>query len=266
MRITNWWEAIALPVIADNFSGWNLADLAKILTASISQCAVKCFQENDGKICTTLSGGLDSSFCLAKIREFFGSKAEIHTFTTGGYEEYPDVQFARMVSRYFGTIHHELIPSENEIRDAGEKLSFLWEDDLSELGDIAVFLTYQNIARQGFRCVIAHDGIDELLGGYWEHRKHEFPEDKEKAFRELWAKLKKEHLVPLERKARHFGIQVIFPYLQGAVVEYISKIPLDDRTSREVSKIPLRTIAEKYLPQEIIERSKKGFCSALDKR
>jgi asparagine synthetase B (glutamine-hydrolysing) len=48
-------------------------------------------------------------------------------------------------------------------------------------------------------------------------------------------------------------------------VKYISGIPVHERTSHDESKIPLRNIARKYLPPEIIERQKIGFCSGLDK-
>lgn len=264
-KLTGWREAIALPVIAGRMGKWSFAELEKILMESIVLCISECLRENKGAVCTTLSGGLDSSFCLAKIREMVGMGVEIHTFTTGGSEKYPDVQFARKVSQCFGTIHHELIPSKEEVRKAKKKLRSQWKDEPQGSGNVAVFLTYQNIAQHGFKCVIAHDGIDELLGGYWEHRKHKNEQIKADVFQDFWRRLEKEHLLLLERKAHHFGIQVALPYLQKEVVEYIAKIPLDSRTRLRESKIPLRTIAKKYLPKEVIKRNKKGFCSALDK-
>ena len=262
---TDWREIIALPIIADGMGKWSFTELEKVLTESIALCVSECLRGNKETVCTTLSGGLDSSFCLAKIREIVGTGVVIHTFTTGGSEKYPDVQFARKVSQCFDTIHHELIPSKEEVRTAEKKLHSRWKDEHQGPGDVAVFLTYQNIAQHGFRCVIAHDGIDELLGGYWEHRKHTDEQTKAKVFQYFWWIIEKEHLLLLERKACHFGIQVVFPYLQKEVVEYIAKIPLNSRTNLKESKVPLRTIAKKYLPKEVIKRNKKGFCSALDK-
>lgn len=262
--LISWKDAILLPVIS-NRARWSFVGLEKVLTNAIALCVSECLKINKGVICTTLSGGLDSSFCLAKIREIVEPDVEIHTLTTGGSEEYPDIQFARIISWRFNTVHHELIPSEGAIKKAEKKLYSLWKDESRRPGNVAVFLTYQNIARYGFKCVIAHDGIDELLGGYWEHRKHDDEKKKAEVFREFWGRLEKEHLFLLERKAQHFGIQVVLPYLQKAVVEYISKIPLASRTTFKESKVPLRTIAKKYLPREVIGRNKKGFCSALDK-
>lgn len=262
--IFKWRDAVLYPVISREMNPrWMLDELEKRLTRAIEKCSMACIKSNGGKICTTLSGGLDSSFCLAKIREIFGDSMEIHTSTIGGSENYPDIKFAKQVSERFGTIHHQFIPSADEIQAAKKEMEGICPD--KQRGDVAVFSLYKEISSLGFKSVIAHDGIDELLGGYWEHRDCEMLSDKESAFRYFWSRLKPDHLLPLEKKAAHFGIEVLLPYLQWEVVDYISKIPLNDRTSASVSKMPLRSIAEKYLPIEIINRNKKGFCSALDK-
>lgn len=263
-QVFPWREASLLQVIStDNNFNWSLRKLEKIFAEAIKVCATTCMKSNKGKICTTLSGGLDSSFCLAKIREIFGSGVEIHTFTIGESENYPDVIFAKMVSEKFGTTHHQIIPSAEEIKSAEDEMDVICP--FTQAGDVAVFIVYKAIASAGFKSVIAHDGIDELLGGYWDHRKHKSCSEKEASFRYFWSRLKPDHLLPLEKKAAHFGIEVLFPYLQWEVVDYIAKIPVNERTSFDVSKIPLREMAEKYLPPEIINRQKKGFCSALDK-
>lgn len=264
-KISAWRQSILIPLISEEKMEYIPDVLECVFTNAIEICAKECLKRNNGEICTTLSGGIDSSFCLAIIREIVGPNVAINTFTIGGSEQHPDILFARTISEFFNTIHHELIPQRREINEAKNELSFRWINEPQRPGDVAVFLTYKNIAKLGFRCSIAHDGIDELLGGYLEHRKHKNRKKKTDAFQSLWARLEEEHLTPLEEKASHFGIGVIFPYLQEVVVEYISKIPIDERTSSEVSKIPLRNIAKKCLPLEIIKRKKYGFSSALEK-
>lgn len=264
INIFPWRSGIKLPVISTPNKSWNRAEFEKILKIAISTCVYYCQQENNERIGTTLSGGLDSSLCLAIIRSLVGTRVEIHTFTTGGSIEHPDIQAARSVSKLFGTIHHELIPTKQQVEQAKQKVFSTWRDEPNRLANVGVFLTYNHIAREGFRSVLAHDGIDELLGGYWEHRQPNDEKEKIKAFETFWGNLANDHLLLLERKARHFEIEVIFPYLQQAVIEYISAMPVNERTTRQVSKIPLRTIAEKYLPREIIDRKKIGFCSVLD--
>ena len=260
LRLTPWREAAALPVIVPSVK-WSFQALERVLTRSIRRCAQFAL-ERDGAIATTLSGGLDSSFCLAKIREIYGEEVMIFTFTVGGSASHPDIRHARIISRIFKTIHVEIIPIQEQLT---ETETILKKNRLSvSPGDIAVFLVYQWMASYNFRTAVVHDGIDELFGGYWDHQKAQIMKEKKEAFVDRWARLSKEHLLPLEASAEHFGIHVALPYLQKEVVRYISRIPLNNRTSREESKIPLRNIARKYLPIGVIERQKLGFCSALD--
>jgi asparagine synthase (glutamine-hydrolysing) len=262
-EINDWREVVKLPILVK--PRWTLDELEMILTQAISDCIFEYFGRGYGEIYTTLSGGLDSSFCLAKTREITGSERTIRTYTIGGYHGHPDIEFAGTAASYFGTFHNTIVPSAPEIKIAENELYSLWKDESRDLGNVAVYMLYRHMAESGVKCVIAHDGIDELLGGYWGHRESTESDLKEPAFEFYWERLSPDHLFPLVRKASHFGIKVIFPYLQKEVVEYISKIPIDERTSREESKIPLRRIAEKYLPVDIIKRKKFGFCSALDK-
>ena len=74
-----------------------------------------------------------------------------------------------------------------------------------------------------------------------------------------------DHLQPLEAKAAYSRIRVIYPYLNPRVIDYISRIPPADRTSRDNRKAPLRKLARIYgVPEHVILRPKKGFCGALD--
>lgn len=265
MALTKWREALQLPVIADEINtNWDLETLEIILEGAISSCAAECYTANKGRIVTTLSGGLDSSLCLAIIRKMVGSKVPITTFTIAGSTEHPDFIYAKRMADRYGTTHITWVPTRKKISDAEAQMHSLWPDSPIEEGDAAVFLVCENIASHDFKKFIAHDMIDELFGGYWKHRLQQSLADKAGTFRYFWDRLKDHHLLPLERKAQHFGIEVLLPYGQEHVIKYGSQIPLDDRTSLEMSKTPLRKIAGSYLSAEIIERKKFGFCDALN--
>ena len=262
--VNSWREVINLPIIDRENHRWSLRKLEAILFHSVRVCANRCLKDNDGEIHTTLSGGLDSSFCLALIRKITGPDCPIHTYTSGGSERNPDIIFARRVSKLFGSIHHELIPSVRETRRAKDMFRNC-QTGIYRIGDLGLFLIYQFIVDlNNYRPIslIAHDGIDELLGGYWDHRAPKEKGAKIKAFEELWSCLEDDHLRSLEKAANHFGISVIFPYLQKRVVEYIIRIPVEERTSHNRSKIPLRDIAKEYLPSGVIKRKKLGFITA----
>ena len=263
--------AFNLPVVQKT---WTLDDLEAVLTAAILTSTIQCIEHNRGVIFTALSGGLDSSFCLAVIRRYFGVNFPIYTFTVG-MEEHPDVQCAKKVAEAFKTNHKSILVDDVAVsvvaymKDSHPDLFWGEIGKIAGGGPILLLQAVKKCADTFQRPIgneprlIVHDGIDELLGGYWEHRKHKTLQQQEDAFKAVWSKLHDDHLFPLGKKAEFYKVVPLFPYLQPAVVDYISRIPVNERTSHAESKIPLRRIAEKYLPREIIERKKIGFCDAL---
>lgn len=257
-----WERAIQLPIMGDKKRTCSIEGLEKLFREVICFAAGECRVQNSGIVSTTLSGGVDSSFCLGMIRE--GWSSAIHTFTVGKDESHPDVVHARQVSEIFETTHHEIIPSVEKIQEVRKILATIWPGINHTNGDVAVYLAYEMISQNGFNACITHDGIDEILGGYWEHQMFDDPKLKLDVFQKLWKSLFSSHLSPLLKKAEFFKVNVFFPYLDFDLVKYLTSLPLDQRTMRGRTKIPLREIAKKYLPSEIIKRKKVGFCSALD--
>lgn len=260
--VNDWRKVINLPIIQEESTSWGVKELEDLLIDSIKSCSFKNFKDNRGEIHTTISGGLDSSLCLAIVRKVMGENCPIYTYTIGHSENYSDIIFARKISNFFESIHREFIPSAEEITDVKKRIKESFSD--YKEGNETVFLMYEFIASFIPHSVIVHDGIDELLGGYWKHRSPKSTNKREEAFIDFWTRLEKEHLLPLEKSASRFEISLIFPYLQESLVDYVSKIPVDRRTSHDESKIFLRRIAEKYLPKEIIKRKKIGFSEALN--
>lgn len=261
--LENWRNAISLPIIQQVIGRkWKLEHLRSVLRSAIRRSALECLDANKGRICMTLSGGIDSSYCLAVVRESFGSKMPIHTFTVVSDYNHPDAKYSRLVAKKFGTFHHECMPSDKAIAEAELLITEKWSE-FRKNGDAGVLILYDFIRKNHCRCVMTHDGADELLGGYWEHRKQENDKLNAQTFDDFWRRLGPEHLKPLEIIAMHNDIGVLFPYLYQPVINYISRIGFKERTSREVSKIPLRLFASTILPKEVVLRKKIGFCDAL---
>jgi asparagine synthase (glutamine-hydrolysing) len=59
------------------------------------------------------------------------------------------------------------------------------------------------------------------------------------------------------------GIEVRVPYLDKDLVELTTQIPISLKMKGQTTKFILRKIAEKYLPKDIIYRSKSGFGSPV---
>lgn len=267
--VNSWESVIGMPIVREVNGHWNNPKiLERNLRIAMSECGELCERQNGGRICIALSGGIDSSLSVALIRDELGQRAKIHTFTIGRSKDHPDVVHARIVARLFKTIHHEYIPEPLDIGEAIKERQkhpqLFIGDGGAETNGLGVFLLYRYIFRHtpSFS-VICHDGIDELLGGYWAHRQTQTEQAQAENFQKFWGELRDNHLIPLARKSGHFGVTPIFPYLQKRVVNYITAIPLEERTSKAESKIPLRRIAAKYLPPEIIQRRKLGFCDAM---
>lgn len=260
----NWHEVIKMPVVADDLRAVDLAELERVLLASSATCAYDCSIINKGVINICLSGGLDSSLNLAMIRHSFPDMP-INAFTVGSDDHHPDISLSAEVAKAYRVSHHYILtPGKTAISEAQKELALIEHSIPESLGEVAVFLLYAFMASKDVKAVIAHDGIDEILGGYWSHRSPRSQEEKSAAFKKYWAELAPKHLLPLTAKAEYHWVEVFLPYLDECVVETISHIFLDDRTSHAVSKIPLRHLAEKFgVPQSVINRQKIGFCDAL---
>jgi asparagine synthetase B (glutamine-hydrolysing) len=249
-------------------SEWSLENLEQEMNRVFFEYGKKALEENEGKIYMTLSGGLDSTLSLALLRKNFPTE-EIITFSMGGNQNHPDILHARLAAEKFASNHYEFIPDENEIQNtlAEYKTNFP-EKDLEKAvktGDLDVYLLYKNISKFKPKVLLAHDGIDELMGGYWDHRKDNSESEKEKIFADFWNKLIPDHLVPLAKTSDNFKIDLLFPYLDERVIKTISNISLSDRTSIESSKKLLREIATTMgVPTEILTRPKRGQVGMLD--
>jgi len=193
-----------------------------------------------------LSGGIDSSLTLHFMSKVFPS---VRCFTIAQSDKHPDYYYSKIAAAKYGATHLIFIPARKEIEEA----SLL--GDLP--GDVAVRLLFKKIS-QFTDNVIVTDCIDELDCGYYSHQASQT----DKHFRLKIAELEKLHLEPLNRNSGK--VKVFVPYASPEVVQTFLRIPLSDKVTSQKRKIHVAKIASKYIPLEIIERRKFGFCAALD--
>lgn len=268
--INGWREAVKLPVTTTEKS-WNIDELKNILIKSIKSTAEQSLKDNNGEIYMTLSGGLDSSLCLAIIRNIYPD-VPIHTFTVATTKDHPDITFARAASFIFQTLHQQLIVNDDKKSQIIEEFQRYYGDEVKTEGNINPWTAYQLVKESGAKSVIAHDGIDEQMGGYWPHRKfgpggtEEDKQKQEEEFEYFWSRLEPDHLITLEKTADYFDIKILFPYLQKDLVEYISHIPVSERATGQWGKVIMRKLAKKYVWKPIRERAKFGFGQAFENK
>lgn len=259
----------SIEVVADKEDeNWSFEDLKNEMLKSFEQAGSRALKENQGTIFVTLSGGVDSTLGLAMLRKNFPD-VKIVAFTMGGSNDHPDVVHSRMAAEKFQAEHQVIIPEKDDILEAiAEYQKKFPGADMKQAGaggDFDVYLLFKNMSKADPKLLIAYDGIDELMGGYWGHRKGESIEERKKAFSEFWDRLIPHHLKPLLATSQRFGINIIFPYLEKNLANMISKIPVSDRVSDEVGKLPMRELAKMFeVPDEIIKRPKRGQVGMLE--
>lgn len=119
---------------------------------------------SDVPVGALLSGGVDSSIVVGVMSQL--SAQPVRTFAVGfdvpGFSELP---YARQVSAYFGTTHHELTLTGTQLTQAWPLLTWYRDEPVSEPSDLGVYLI-AHLARQYVKAVLCGEGGDELFAGY----------------------------------------------------------------------------------------------------
>jgi len=130
------------------------------LRASVRDCLVA-----DVPVGVYLSGGVDSSVLTAMAaRE--GGGGRLHTFgAVFGDSRFDEGLWARRVSDYVGTQHHEVHVTPADFGDNLGRLSWYRDGPLSEPADVAVFKVAE-LAHQYVKVALSGEGSDEIFAGY----------------------------------------------------------------------------------------------------
>ena len=223
------WSEIGQPVLIEQIEG----ALVQILTE------IDCH-------CLSFSGGLDSSLVLYFMATIFD---EVTAFTIGFPETHPDIEYSRLVAKMFGNVKHEVfVPSVNEVASETEK---------KPEPDVGVRLLYRFLVEKGISRIIACDGIDEFMAGYYDHQQHPDEETYYKYIR----RLRDEHLKPLNDNSK--GVKVYLPYLDNRLLCLLAQIPIADKVDSENRKKVMVNLAAGRILDKVITRWKYGFCDAL---
>ncbi len=116
-----------------------------------------------------LSGGIDSSAIAAMMSTMVSDP--IKTFSVGFRErEANELEFARLVSRKYGTDHHEIVITPEQF--FAELPNLVWHED-EPIGFIASVPLYfvSKLASEHVKVVLTGEGSDEVLAGYGRYAK-----------------------------------------------------------------------------------------------
>ena len=111
-----------------------------------------------------LSGGIDSSIITGVMSQLMDEP--VTTFSVGfDVEGFNELPYARLVSKHFGTEHHELVVTGSDLTQYWPLLTWHRDEPVSEPSDLGVYLI-SKLARQHVKVVLSGEGGDELFAGY----------------------------------------------------------------------------------------------------
>lgn len=243
VRIGNWQP--------ENNQTYSISGLIQVLRQSV----ILALQRSD-RIGILLSGGLDSSILAILANEVQSAPC----FTIGQSYDHPDVIAASRLAREFGFDLHIYIPSKEDSLRAARQIQVDYK------GDDAVYLALE-FASKHVTDIMAGDGIDEQMGGYWWHTHDSIRfTTLENTFKHFWDALEIDHLAPMFASAKRVGLNIHWVYLDYELVEYIRRIPLSERIQNGIAKAYWRGIAQVIgVPEWVINRPKEAFANALSR-
>lgn len=130
------------------------------------QAVHKRIENTDREVCCLLSGGLDSSLVCA-IAQIYTNQP-IKTFSIG-LPNSVDLKMAKLVANHIGSIHKEIIVSEDDFFDSIPTVIKTIEsyDTTTVRASVGNYLVAKYISENtDCKVVLNGDGSDELMGGY----------------------------------------------------------------------------------------------------
>ena len=117
----------------------------------------------DVPVASFLSGGIDSSIVTALAARQLEKK--LQTFSVGfDSAEFDESPIALEVARRYGTDHHRILLSEEEVIDSVTEA--VDKMDLPSVDAINTYIVSRAVARHGVKVALSGLGGDELFGGY----------------------------------------------------------------------------------------------------
>lgn len=204
-----------------------------------------------------LSGGLDSSVIAAVMKKF---KEEIHTYSVG-FNDSADILYSRKVAKHIVSRHYEYNFDINEIFNLIPEVIYTLESFdaplvRSSIGNLIV----SKISSES-DIVFSGEGGDEVFAGYNYFLNIDSPDLIQTELLNAINSLHNTALQRVDRFANRYSIDVKYPFLDEQLISYSLMIPAELKIDKKkkATKNILRKVAEKYLPADIVWRTKDKF-------
>src|SRR5262245_12577656 len=162
VKINRYWDAIPGNVESgDNGEPATAYELRRLLRQSIEKRMM-----SDVPFGVFLSGGIDSTANVALMSELMDQP--VRTYTVG-FRDNPihnELDEARQVAREYQTDHHEVLISEQELRDFLPQLVFYQDEPIADPVCVPLYYVAKLARETGTKVVQVGEGSDELFCGY----------------------------------------------------------------------------------------------------
>jgi len=224
-----------------------------------------------------LSGGLDSSIIAAIAKKYAAKRIEtddyqdawwpsLHTFAIG-LEGSPDLEAAREVAKFIGTVHHEFHYTIQEGLDALHDVIYHIEtyDVTTVRASTPMYLMARKIKATGVKMVLSGEGADEVFGGYLYF--HKAPNAKE-LHEETLRKVDRLYLYDCLRANKSmaaWGVEARVPFLDKNVLDVAMGMDPEEKMCKDgrVEKQILRDLFADILPESVVKRQKEQFSDGV---
>lgn len=152
---------------SNNLNNMTFETVYRDLSERLSDTVCLCLK-SDVEVGAFLSGGIDSSAVVALMRKH---EASVQTFSVGydglasGFNE---LHYARKVSSYLGTQHHELILGPHSSMDLLPRILWHYDEPHGEPTSVLVYLLCE-FTRKRVKVALSGTGGDEIFFGYPRH-------------------------------------------------------------------------------------------------
>lgn len=239
--------------------------------------AVKRQMMSDVPYGVLLSGGLDSSIISAIAKKYARKRIEtddihdawwpqLHSFAIG-LKGAPDLERAREVAQYIGTVHHEINYTVQEGLDVLKDVIYHIEtyDITTVRASTPMFLLARVIKSMGIKMVLSGEGADEVFGGYLYF--HKAP-DARAFHEETVRKLDKLHLYDCLRANKSlmaWGVEGRVPFLDKEFLDIAMRLNPKAKMcpGNVIEKRILREAFSDMLPENILWRQKEQFSDGV---
>ena len=222
--------------------------------------AVDDYIKDQNEVGSLLSGGLDSSTLAALARR---RVKRLHTFACG-LEGASDLEYARVVAKHIGSIHHEAVYSSADIwRVLPDVIYHLESFDALLIRSAVTHYLVSKMVADYVPAAFSGEGGDELFAGY-DYYKELPPEALNGELIESVKRLHNTALQRVDRTAAAYGTDTYVCFLAPPVVKLAVRIPVEYKLYQEAGDEPvekwiLRKAVEDLLPDDVLWRPKVKF-------